>query len=145
MASFNRVVIIGNVTQDIQLRYTGSGTAVCDLSLAINERRKQNNEWVEEVSFVEVTLWARTAEVAGEYLTKGSPVFIEGRLKQETWEKDGQKRSKLKVIGERMQLIGSRGNGGGESGGGQPSQGYRVPADPATDSSDATLGDDIPF
>src|SRR5262249_2490535 len=73
----------------------------------------QAGEWVEETTFVDITLWGRTAEVAGEYLSKGSPVLIEGRLKLDQWEADGQKRSKLKVIGERMQMIGSRGGGGG--------------------------------
>ena len=113
MASFNRVILLGNLTRDPELRYIASGMAVTDLGLAVNDRRKNaNGEWVEETTFVDVTLWARTAEVACEYLTKGSPVFIEGRLKLDTWEgNDGQKRSKLRVVGERMQLLGSRGGG----------------------------------
>jgi single-strand DNA-binding protein len=89
--------------------HTQSETAVCDVSLAVNDRRKnQAGEWVEETTFVDVTLWGRTAEVAAEYLGKGSPILIEGRLKLDTWETDGQKRSKLKVVGERMQMLGSR-------------------------------------
>ncbi|MCE9545824.1 MAG: single-stranded DNA-binding protein [Planctomycetia bacterium] len=117
MASFNRVILIGNVTRDPELRYIGSGTAVTDLGLAVNDRRKTpSGEWIEEVSFIDVTLWGRTAEVASEHLTKGSPVFIEGRLKQERWEKDGQKHSKVKVVCDRMQLIGGR-DGGREGGG----------------------------
>ena len=113
MASYNRVVLLGNVTRDPELRYIPSGTAVVDLGLAVNDRRKTpSGEWVEEPTFVDVTLWGRTAEVAGEYLSKGSPVLIEGRLKLETWEtNEGQKRSKLKVIGERMQLLGARPTG----------------------------------
>ena len=111
-ASFNKVILIGNLTRDPEVRYTPSGTAVADLGLAVNDKRKDaNGEWVEETTFVDVTVWARTAEVAGEYLTKGSPVFIEGRLKLDAWEKDGQKRSKLKVIGERLQMLGSKGDG----------------------------------
>ena len=88
--------------------------AVTDIGVAVNDRRKNaNGEWIEEVTFVDVTVWGRTAEVMSEYLSKGSPVFIEGRLKLDSWEdKDGQKRSKLKVICERMQLIGGRGQGG---------------------------------
>jgi len=117
MASFNRVILVGNVTRDPELRYIPSGTAVIDLGLAVNDRRKnQQGEWVEETTFVDVTLWGRTAEVAGEYLQRGSPVLIEGRLKLDQWEQDGQKRSKLKVIGDRMQLLG--GGGGSGSGGG---------------------------
>jgi len=119
MASFNRVILMGNITRDFEVKYLQSGMAVTEIGLAVNDRRKnQAGEWVEEVTFVDITLWGRTAEVAGEYLTKGSPVLIEGRLKLDQWEADGQKRSKLKVVGERMQMLGSRGSGGGGSGGG---------------------------
>ena len=124
MASFNRVILIGNLTRDPELRYVSSGTAVTDIGLAVNDRRKNaNGEWVEETTFVDVTLWGRTAEVAGEYLTKGSPVLIEGRLKLDSWEgKDGQKHSKLRVVCDRMQMLGSRGPGAGGGGpaGGAP-------------------------
>jgi single-strand DNA-binding protein len=115
MASFNRVVLVGNLTRDVELRYIPSGTAVTDISLAVNERVKKNDQWVEEANFFDVTLWGRTAEVAAEYLSKGSSVLIEGRLKQDKWEQDGQKKSKIKVVGERMQMLGSKpgGSGGG--------------------------------
>jgi single-strand DNA-binding protein len=114
MASFNRVILMGNLTRDVEVRYLQSGTAVADVGLAVNDRRKgQNGEWIEETTFVDVTLWGRTAEVAGEYLGKGSPILIEGRLKYDTWEKDGQKRSKLSVVCERMQMVGAKGGGGG--------------------------------
>lgn len=119
MASFNRVILVGNVTRDLDIRYLQSGTAVLDLGLAVNDRRKnQQGEWIEETTFVDVTLWGRTAEVASEYLGKGSPVLIEGRLKMDTWEQEGQKRSKLKVVGDRMQLLGGRGGSSGGGGGG---------------------------
>src|SRR5262245_63141086 len=118
MASFNRVILLGNLTRDVEVRYLQSGTAVADVGLAVNDRRKgQNGEWIEETTFVDVTLWGRTAEVAGEYLGKGSPILIEGRLKYDTWEKDGQKRSKLSVVCERMQMVGAKGGGGGGGGG----------------------------
>jgi single-strand DNA-binding protein len=118
MASFNRVILLGNLTRDVEVRYLQSGMAVTDIGMAVNDRRKnQSGEWVDEVTFVDVTLWGRTAEVAGEYLSKGSPVLIEGRLKLDQWEKDGQKHSKLKVIGERMQMVGGKGGGGGGGGG----------------------------
>jgi single-strand DNA-binding protein len=125
MASFNRVILLGNLTRDVEVRYLQSGTAVADIGMAVNDRRKgQNGEWIEETTFVDVTLWGRTAEVAGEYLTKGSPLLVEGRLKYDTWEKDGQKRSKLTVVCERMQMVGSKGggSGGGGSGGGRGQQ-----------------------
>lgn len=154
MASYNRVVLIGNVTRDPEIRYLASGMAVTDVGLAVNDRRKNaTGEWIEETSFIDVTIWGRTAEVAGEYLSKGSPVFIEGRLKQDSWEtQDGQKRSKLKVVCEKMQLIGSR--GGSEGGGSRPpaarqNSQYSQPA-PSDDFGDApppdqSPGDEIPF
>ena len=120
MASYNRVILVGNLTRDVELRYTPSGTAVTEIGLAVNDRRKSaSGEWIEETTFVDVTLWGRTAEVASEYLSKGSNMLVEGRLKLDRWEsKDGQKMSKLRVVGERMQMLGSRGGSGGGGGGG---------------------------
>jgi single-strand DNA-binding protein len=158
MASFNRVILLGNLTRDPELRYIASGTPVTELGLAVNDRRKNaNGEWVEETTFVDVTLWARTAEIASEYLTKGSPVFIEGRLKFDSWETpDGQKRSKLRVVGERMQLLGSRGGPPGEGGAPAAARPARAaaprPSQPAGPDEafdmpppEASGGDDIPF
>lgn len=148
MASFNRVILMGNLTRDIELRHLQSGTAVADIGLAVNDRRKsQSGEWVEETSFIDVTLWGRTAEVASQYLGKGSSMLVEGRLKQETWEKDGQKRSKVKVICEKMQMVGGKGGGGGGGGGGYssaPKNEYSEPAS-AGSSGGAPPADDIPF
>lgn len=116
MASFNKVILLGNVTRDPELRYISSGTPVTEIGLAVNNRRKgANGEWVDETTFVDVTFWSRDAEIAGEYVTKGSPLMIEGRLKLDTWEKDGKKNSKLRVIGEKLVLLGSR-QGGPEGG-----------------------------
>lgn len=120
MASFNKVILLGNLTRDPEVRYTPKGSAVCDLGLAVNRAYTlDNGEKREEVTFVDVVLWARLAEIAGEYLKKGRPVFIEGRLQLDTWDDktSGQKRSKLRVIGETMQLLGSRPGGAGGSGG----------------------------
>ena len=117
MASYNRVVLVGNLTRDPELRYIPSGTAVSEIGLAVNDRVKKGDQWVDETTFVDVTLWARTAEVANEYLSKGSSVLIEGRLKLDMWEKDGQKRSKLRVVADKMQMLGGRGGGGGGGGG----------------------------
>lgn len=147
MASFNRVILLGNLTRDVELRHIqATGTAVADISLAVNERVKRNDQWVDEVHFFDVTLWGRTAEVAGMYLTKGSPVLIEGKLRLEKWEQDGQKRSKVKIVCERMQLLG--GKNAGPSGGphgqtsnqsaGDDSEGDYVPQGPPPE-------DDVPF
>lgn len=144
MASYNKVILVGNLTRDPELRYIPSGTAVTDIGLAVNDRRKNaSGEWVEETTFVDITLWARTAEVACEYLGKGSSVLIEGRLKLDTWEKDGQKQSKLKVIGERMQMLGARGDKTGSQSSSPDQAQYSqaaesAPAGPVPD-------DDIPF
>jgi single-strand DNA-binding protein len=121
MANLNKVMLMGNLTRDPEVRYTPKGTAVAELGMAINRvYSAENGEKREETTFVDVTLWGRTAEIAGEYLKKGRPVFIEGRLQLDTWDdkQTGQKRSKLKVVGEAMQLMGSRGDGGGGGGGG---------------------------
>jgi len=147
MASYNRVILVGNLTRDPELRYIPSGTAVADIGLAVNDRRKNSSgEWVEETTFVDVTLWSRTAEIAGEYLSKGSPVLIEGRLKLETWETDGQKRSKLKVIAERMQMLSSRGGGGQQPRARQKNE-YSQQAPAQSDSYGSPPSDDsdIPF
>jgi single-strand DNA-binding protein len=140
MASFNKVVLVGNVTRDPELRYIASGTAVTDIGLAVNDRRKTaTGEWVEETTFVDVTLWGRTAEVAGEYVTKGSPLLVEGRLKLDTWEKDGKKNSKLRVVCERMQLLGGRGEGARGAAGAAGAGKARAPA--RTSGGDADYGE----
>jgi len=155
MASFNRVILVGNLTRDPELRYIPSGTAVTEIGLAVNDRRKgPNGDWIEETTFVDVTLWARTAEVACEYLSKGSSVLIEGRLKLDTWEKDGKKNSKLRVVGETMQMLGGRGGGGGGQSGGGAGGGarsrpaddeYSQPARAEVSQSQAPPDEDIPF
>jgi single-strand DNA-binding protein len=121
MASVNKVILLGNVTRDPELRYVSAGTPVTEIGLAVNSRRKgPNGDWIEETTFVDVTFWSREAEIAGEYVTKGSPIMIEGRLKLDTWEKDGKKNSKLRVVGDRLVLLGNRqgapevGKGGAE-------------------------------
>ena len=128
MASYNKVMLMGNLTRDPEVRYTPKGSAVADLGLAINRvYTTENNERREEVTYVDVVLWSRLAELAGQYLSKGRAVFIEGRLQMDTWEdkQTGQKRSKIRVVGETMQFIDSgkretseEGGGAGNSGGG---------------------------
>ncbi len=137
MGALNKVMLIGNLTREPEIRYTPKGSAVCDLGLAVNRRyTTESGERQEEVTFLDVVLWSKQAELAGQYLHKGSPVFIEGRLQMDTWEDkaSGQKRSKIKIVCENMQFIDSKGGaarGGGEhdeEGGGGPS---RPPARPA--------------
>jgi len=154
MANLNKVMLIGNLTRDPELRYTPKGSAVAEFGLAINrvwyndQKQKQ-----EETTFVDITLWARQAEIAQQYLTKGSPVYIEGRLSLDTWDDKatGQKRSKLKVVGDTIQLLGSKNHAGGgaaPSHGGQAASPQRsgpphgASAAPPTEFQEE---DDIPF
>lgn len=117
MASYNKVLLMGNLTRDIELRHTNSKMAVANLGLAVNRRYKTaQGEEREEVAFIDCEAWGNTAEVMAKYLTKGKPVFVEGRLKLDQWQdKDGNKQSKLRVVIENFQFIDSR--GGGEGGG----------------------------
>ena len=119
MANVNKVMLLGNITRDLEVRYTPKGTAVCDLGMAVNRiRTGDNGERIEEVTYVDVTLWGRQAELAGQYLSKGRSVFIEGRLQLDQWDdkQTGQKRSRLRVVGENMQFIGGQGGSGGNQG-----------------------------
>ena len=149
MASFNKVLLLGNLTRDPEVRYTPKGSAVADLGIAVNRQYTlDNGEKREEVTFVDVTFWGRTAEVAGEYLKKGRPVFIEGRLQLDTWDdkQSGQKRSKLKVIGEMMQMLGSRpGAGGYADEGGGASRPARSSSPPPKTAAAEPDDDEIPF
>ena len=149
MASYNRVTLLGNVTRDIQVKYTPGGSAVAEVGLAVNRSwfDKASNSKKEEVTFVDVTLWGRTAEVAGEYLAKGKPVLIEGRLALDQWtdKESGQKRSKLKVVGESMQLLGSKGDSQGQQQRGADAQ--APDPDPYTQAAEAFPANagDVPF
>src|ERR1700734_400752 len=114
MANLNRVLLIGNLTRDPEVRYTPKGTPVTEISVAVNRVCSgEDGEKKEETTFVDVTLWARQAEIAGQYLKKGRPVFIEGRLQLDTWDdkQTGQKRSRLRVVAENLQLLGGRQEG----------------------------------
>ena len=147
MASFNRVILVGNLTRDVEVKYTSNQTAVTDIGLAVNDRRKTaSGEWVDEATFVDVTLWGRTAEIASQYLGKGSPVLIEGRLKLDTWESEGQKRSKLRVVGERMQMLGGRSNSNSaQTDYSGASEQYAQPSGGPANPSGGPPDDEIPF
>jgi len=138
MASLNRVVLIGNLTRDPELRYIPSGTAICTFGLALNERYKQGDEWKEKPVFVDINVWGKQGENCSEYLGKGRQVCVEGRLNFSQWETDeGQKRSKLDVTADRVVFLGSRGEPAGSGGGG--GAGARAPM------SNTSGEDDVPF
>jgi single-strand DNA-binding protein len=127
MASFNKVLLMGNLTRDVQLKYLPSQTAVAEFGLACNRKfRTATGEDREEVTFVDITAFGKQAEVLNQYMTKGKPIFIEGRLKFDSWEdkNGGGKRSKLTVVVENFQFVGGRDGGGGGGGGGAGGGGY---------------------
>lgn len=142
MASFNRVILMGNLTRDPELRYTGNGMAVCSLGLAVNRRVKKGDKWEEEPSFFDIVAFGKIAETCAEYLAKGRPVLIEGELTQRRWEsQDGQKRSKIEVVASAVKFVGPRpggakgeaaGSGGGDAG-------------PADEGPPPITDDEIPF
>jgi single-strand DNA-binding protein len=148
MASFNKVMLLGNLTRDPEVKYTPKGSAVADIGLAVNRTyTTDGGEKREETTFVDVTMWGRQAEIAGEYLKKGRPLFVEGRLQLDTWDdkQTGQKRSKLRVVCENFQMLGSRDGGGEGGGGGGRSSGGGKPSKSAPAAEDSAADDDIPF
>lgn len=137
MPNLNKVLLMGNLTRDPELRYTPGGASVTTLGLAINQKYKQGEEWKEDTCFVDITVWGKQGENCAEYLSKGRPVFVEGRLNFRSWEtEDGQKRSKLDVVAFNVQFLGR----GGEN---------KSVAAPASDYSPSTgegaPDDDVPF
>lgn len=150
MPNLNKVMLIGNVTRDPEVKFTPKGTAVTEVGLAINRvYTPEGGERREETTFVDITFWGRQAEIVGEYAKKGKPIYVEGRLQLDTWDdkQSGQKRSKLRVVGEGLQLLGGRpGAGGGDDeGGGAPPQRFSKPAPRPAAPPPAAEDDDIPF
>jgi single-strand DNA-binding protein len=152
----NQVILVGRITRDAELRYTASGSALCNFSIAVNRRVKKGEQWMDEASFFDLTLWDKQAENLNKYLVKGTQVAIQGELRQDRWEKDGQKFSKVQVFVSNLQLLGSaRGNAG--EGAPRSDSGYSAPARspepqrpapqrPATEDFDPhAYEDDIPF
>jgi single-strand DNA-binding protein len=143
MASINRVVLVGNLTKDPELRHTPSGTAVCNLRLAVNTRRKdETGQWVDKPNYFDITVWGNQGERCAQYLSKGRPVGVDGRLEGREWETpEGNKRQAVEVVADSVQFLGGRGDGDG--GGGY------IPADatatPAGDFPASPTDDDIPF
>jgi single-strand DNA-binding protein len=151
MANINRVVLVGNLTRDPELRHTPSGTAVCSLRLAVNTRRKDGatGEWTDKPNYFDVTVWGNQGESCAQYLSKGRPVGIDGRLDWREWEaQDGTKRQAVEIIAENTQFVGGRdGGGGGGGGGGERPSGDFAPAGAAPMPTSAPIADDddIPF
>ena len=135
MADLNSVVLVGRLTRDMELKYTQSGTALGSLSIAVGKKRKQGDEWIDEVSFFDVTLWGKQAESLSQYLVKGKQIGVLGELKQERWEQDGQKRSKVAINAQTVQLLGGK----------EESQGGERTARPKQEAAPSFDDEDIPF
>lgn len=150
MANFNKVILVGNLTRDVEMRYTQGGLAIGKMGMAVNRRYKQGEEQKESTCFVDLTAFGKQAEVLSQYVSKGSPLFVEGRLEYSTWEakEGGGKRNKLEVIIENFQFLGGRsgGRGGqeGESGGGKAAGAGKAAGKAAGGGEQVDYGD-IPF
>jgi len=157
MADINHVVLVGRLTRDAELKYTASGQAVCKFSIAVNRRRKNGDQWEDEANFFDVVLWGRQGEALNQYLSKGKSVGVDGELRQDRWQQDGQNRSKVEIVANNIQLMGgnsggaqgSGNQGSGNSGSGQYSRGENMTADKSAQGngsqSDDHFTDDIPF
>jgi single-strand DNA-binding protein len=143
MAAINRVVLVGNLTRDPELRHTQSGMAVCSLRLAVNTRRKdETGQWVDKPNYFDITVWGNQGERCAQYLTKGRPVAVDGRLEWREWETpEGNKRQAVDIVADTVQFLGSRGDGDGGSGGYIPAE----VSSPAGDFPSSPTDDDIPF
>lgn len=144
MADINRVVLVGRLTRDAELKYTNSGLAICKFSLAINRRRKNGDRWEDEANFFDAVLMGRTGEAIHRYLLKGKQVGVEGELRQSRWEQDGQSRSRVEIFATNVQLLGG-GGGGGRSGGPSDADGASEPQDHGDGESMGGFEDDVPF
>ena len=139
MADINQVVLVGRLTRDAELKYTNTGTAICKMAIAVNRRRKSNDQWIDEASFFDIVLWGKLGETLSQYLVKGKQVGVVGELRQNKWEQDGQPRSKVEVVASNIQLLGGRSEGSKSGGNNEPAA---VPF-PAENKDD--FEDDIPF
>ena len=149
--SVNKAILVGRLGGDPEIRYTQSGTAVCNFRLATDTRVKQGDQWENRTEWHRVVAFGRTAEVCGEYLNKGSQIYVEGRIQTREWEdKEGNRRWTTEIVCERMQMLGSRGDGGaqpggGNRGGGNRGGGQQGPGDPFDQTPDSISDEDVPF
>jgi single-strand DNA-binding protein len=150
MADINHVVLVGRLTRDAELKYTAGGQAVCKFSIAINRRRKSGDQWVDEANFFDIVLWGRQGESLNQYLVKGKQVGVDGELRQDRWEQDGQNRSKVEIVANNIQLLGGGPGGAGSQGGGYQEHrneggAERPPRESGPPPGDDGFADDIPF
>jgi single-strand DNA-binding protein len=146
-ANINRVVLVGNLTKDPELRHTGGGTPVCSLRIAVNGRKRdESGQWADKPNYFSVSVFGNQAESCAQYLAKGRPVAIDGRLDWREWEKDGVKREAVEIVADSVQFLGSRGDGEGGGGGNQfVPAGASESSGSGADFPGTPTDDDIPF
>jgi single-strand DNA-binding protein len=145
MADLNHVVLIGRLTRDAELKTTANGTAVSKFSIAVNRRRKNGDQWEDEANFFDIVVWGRQGESLHPYLIKGKMVGIDGELRQDRWQQDGQNRSKVEIVANYLQLLGGGSQGGASGGGAPPAERPQGGSSYAAHPSDDGFADDIPF
>jgi single-strand DNA-binding protein len=150
MADINRALLSGRLTRDAELKYTSGGQAVCKFAIAVNRRKKSGDQWVDEPNFFDVVLWGRQGEALNQYLVKGKLIGVDGELRQDRWEQDGQNRSKVEVVANNIQLLGGGPGGGGSSynsgvSGGGTRESAGGAQNPPPRNGDDGFTDDIPF
>ena len=144
MADLNHVVLIGRLTRDAELKYTSGGQAVCKFAIAVNRRKKNGDQWEDEANFFDIVVWGKQGENLHQYLVKGKMVGVDGELRQDRWQQDGQNRSKVEIVAANLQLLGG---GGGERQSSQNagSSNSTSEVQPYNSSKDDNFTDDIPF
>ena len=148
MTDINHVILIGRITQDLNEQsfgYTNNGQAKANISIAVNRSKKQGEEWVEEVSYFQITIWGKTAENLKPYLTKGKQIAVDGYLKQDRWEKDGQKQSRVSIVATNVQLLGGKDVGNTSSGSTTNNQVKQPSETNSFEPSSEDFPEDIPF
>ena len=150
MADINSVVIVGRLTRDAEIKYTTGGQAVCKFSVAVNRRRKNGDQWEDEANYFDIVLWGRQGEAINQYLLKGKTIGVDGELRQDRWQQDGQNRSKVEIVANNVQLLGGSPGGAPSSGGATYGSGGSYPqsgrgGEQGAPAGDDGFADDIPF
>jgi single stranded DNA-binding protein (ssb) len=151
MVDVNHVILLGRLTRDAELKYTAGGQAVCKFSIAVNRRKKNGDQWEDEANFFDIVIWGKQGETLNQYLKKGKMVAVDGELRQDRWQQDGQNRSKVEIVASFLQLLGGGGQGNYQDRQGSQQPSYESSQESSTESSaesrqnSSDFADDIPF
>jgi single-strand DNA-binding protein len=145
MVDVNHVILLGRLTRDAELKYTAGGQAVCKFSIAVNRRKKSGDQWEDEANFFDIVIWGKQGETLNQYLKKGKMVAVDGELRQDRWQQDGQNRSKVEIVASFLQLLGGGGQGNSQDRQGPPSYDSSPESRPEGRQDSSDFADDIPF